>query len=67
MSNDGDEDRKGFYRSYRGAAEVDTPGVCAKVRFVIQNVAQRVHERWPEDRDVIEQEFASDMVPKFAS
>ena len=67
MLDDGDKDRKGVYFGHRGTAEVDAPGVCAQVRFVIQDVAQRAHERWPEDRDVVEQKFASNVVPTFAS
>ena len=37
------------------------------MRFVIQNVAQRVHERWSEECDVAEKEFACDKAPTLAS
>ena len=67
MPDDGDESRKRFHIGSCGAAEIDAPGVCAQMRFVMQNATQRVHERWSEDRDVTEKEFACDEVPELAS
>lgn len=37
------------------------------MRLIVQNAAQEVHEGWLKNRDVIEQEFASGVVPTLAS
>ena len=55
------------YRGHRGTPEVDILGVCTQVRFIIQDVAQGAHERWPEDRNTVEQEFVSNVAPTSTS